>query len=732
MMPLEYAARRPQHRKYSRHLGLLIGTACATSIDLAQAQSDGWLLDELSLPLLLCSARPLIIPIEPLAVRVPEVAFVPEVLGLRVVYRQSFAAAAPEKSGELPVASAHAVVAETKVEEPEEPVPFEAVQPGPSNPVSNAAAPIPENLPDLSAVSWALAPIRWGGNTASNYNLNDSSQGGKTYSETQTLNLRGSSYIYQPWYAQVSGDLGLLRGNSRQSGGDVAENSNGKSTSVTYGGNLNLFPQSRFPFQAYAQSSDSRADANSQGSQYTSTRMGARQSYRPEVGPENYSASADRSIVTTTSVRSVVDAVQGSYATTIADHGLSANARFSRNIGDIGGQGSNLLSLNGTHSWRADEDITVASSANYINNQISTLTSTGLSMNNSEVMQALSSVTWLPSEDLPLTVAGGGSFLHLNTETEAEKTNLTSLNAYANAIYRVNKNLTTTVGLTLSQNQTNDVNQFASAENASVSYLGNPLTFGDYSYNWGTGGAISNQQVSGGAANRSLSAQAQHSVLRNVVVDQANALTLNASQSFSITDNSTSKQSNILTHSGGASWRLGFGDRSMGMLTTTLSDSISTGTFGGHIRSLSAQGNIQSQMSSRSSLTASLNVVLSQQLSGPQVTQTEALTDPTLITDTRNRTLNGSGQVSYAYRNPFDIANLVYTATFQGNASQTNLRLITGDPNALGSQSGTMFRQNADYRLGRLTIRATSTFARLNGKDNASVFLMIGREIGDF
>jgi len=257
---------------------------------------------------------------------------------------------------------------------------------------------------------------------------------------------------------------------------------------------------------------------------------------------------------------------------------------------------------------------------------------------------------------------------------------------------------------------------------------------GQYSYNWGAGGGISNQTISGGASNRNLSAQVQHSLLRNISLNQADAITLNASQSFARLSDSTSGQSDILTHTAGASWRAGFGERSMGMLSATFSDSIATGNFPGHLRSLSAQGNMQTQLSSRSSLTANLNVVLSQQLGTKQFTQTATNPAfiPALTSNDGGSTLNGSVQVGYAHRNPFDIANLIYTATFQANASQTNLRLISGDPNALASQTGKVFQQNADYRLGRLTLRATNSFVSLNGKYNVSLFFTIGREIGDF
>lgn len=733
MRSLEYAVRRQQGRKYPRYLGLLISAACTAWIDLALAQSDGGLINE-GPPLFLRSAQSLSTAVEPPSVRVSEAASTPGMLGLRMTRKLSLAAAATPADGDRPAVSAPAISTMAIIEEPENPVPFEAVRPGPSSTVAKAAAPRPDNLPDLTAImGWSIPPIRWGGNAISTYGLNESSDGGKTFNETQGLNLHASSYIYQPWYAQVNGDLGLLSGSFEQNGNNSTATSASRSTSVTYGGNLSLFPQSRFPFQAYVQSSDSRANANATSVQYTSTRIGARQNYRPEVGPDNYSVSADRSIVSSSNVRSVVDALQGSYATIIADHNLNANARYSRNIGDVGGQGSNLFSLIGTHSWHPSEEFSIASSANFTNNEIRMLNGSGLSINNSQILQAGSSVTWLPDPDLPLMVSGGGNFLNINTETEAAKARLTNINGYANANYRFSNNLTAAGGLTMTENQSNGTSLFSSGQNASISYSGNPLVFGKYSYNWGTGAGISNQMVSSGEADRSLSGQVQHSLLRNIALSEASAITLNASESFSLTNNSTLGQSSVITHAGGASWRLGLGERSQGMLSATVSDSMSTGNFSSHFRSLSAQGNVQTQLSSHSALTASLYFVLSQQLKAPQVTQTATTSPPpTLTTNGSSNTLNGSGQVSYTHRNPFDIADLLYTATFQANASQTNLRLISGDPNALAWQTSKVFQQNLDYRLGRLLFRATSSFATLNGKENASLFFTINREIGDY
>ncbi len=650
------------------------------------------------------------------------------------------AASLPRAETATPPSPARATSDEApSIEQPETPVAFEAVRPGPKSPVSPSAQPVPDKLPDLSIMDWGIPPIRWGGTTTSNYNLTSNSDGGKSFTQTETANLRASSYIYQPWYAQVSGDLGLLTGSSKQSGGDSGQAVGSRSISTTYGGNLNLFPMSRFPFQTYIQTSDSRATADTTGAHYTSMRMGARQSYRPEIGSENYTASVDRSIVTSSGNRSVVDAMQASYGNNIDNHGFNASARYTSTSGDVGGQGAKLFGLAGSHSWHPDEDLSVATSVNYTNNQITALNGNGLSTNSSQIMQASSFFTWYPDEDLPLTVNGGANFLHIDTATDTASLALSSLSGYANASYRFSNNLMGTAGITAAQNITDGLSQFSTGQNVSLSYSGNPLIFGDYSYNWGTGGGISNLMISNGTPNRSISGQIQHSLLRNIVLNENSAITLNASQGLSLGSTSTSGGTSVLSHSGGASWRTGIGDHATGMMTATLSDTISSGAFPSHFRSFSIQGNVQTQITGHSALAANVNFVVNQQLTAPQGIQTEVAsptipntTTTVVIIKNNTTTMNGSGQLTYSHRNPFSITNLFYSATLLVNANQANLRLVSGDANTLVWQTGKVFQQNADYRVGRLSFRLTNSLSALNGKKNASLFLMIGREFGNF
>jgi hypothetical protein len=322
----------------------------------------------------------------------------------------------------------------------------------------------------------------------------------------------------------------------------------------------------------------------------------------------------------------------------------------------------------------------------------------------------------------------------MTTLTESARLALNNLSGYANAAYRFSNNLAATGGLTAVRTSANGLNQTALGQNAGISYSGNPLTFGEYSYNWGTGGSISNQMISGAKSSRSVGAQIQHSLMRVINLEDQSAISLNASQSFGLNNSSTTGQTGVLTHAGGASWRLALGERTLGMLSATLSDSMSTGAFASHFRSLSTQGNVQRQLTTRSAIGGGLNVTISQQLSKMNAPPQTAVPGTILTQATTNGTtnINGSAQMIYTHRSPFNIPNLMYSATFQANASQTNMRVLTGDPNALAWQTGKVFQQTADYRVGRLLFRGTASFATLNGKKNASVFFMIGRDFGDF
>jgi hypothetical protein len=651
---------------------------------------------------------------------------------------------------------------------PDTPVPFEAVRPGPSSSVSSQAAKPGESIPDLESVlgGWTLPPIRWGGTTASNFSWNTSDTT-SSFNNVQTTNLRASSYIYQPWYAQVSGELGFASSSSTGTSKASAETATDtsvsnkvstSSTTINYGGNLSLFPQSRFPFQGYFQASNGSAKTSSteaSSQQTTSMRLGGTQSWRPETGNDSVSGGYDYSSLKAGTTTSLVNAFQATGSTILGDHNLSGTGRYSTTSGDVAGQGSNLFNVSGSHSWRDSEyeDLNIASFANFSNSQINIIANNTQTANASQLMQLGSSATWIPDEDIPLTVQGGGSFLTTTTTSsnttgtasDAGAANLTSINGFSSAQYRFNKNVAGSLGLTFFQTQAGTTNLFASGQNAQLNYTDDPIQIGDFNYNWSTSGGASNQFTSTGAGSTSLSGSANQSINRSFQLDEYNSIAVTANQGVSMSNTSNrgagtgtgGSSSNLtntaLSHSLGAAWRIGIGQRIMGMVSATGTDSLGIGAIASHSRSLTTTGNLQALISNNQSIGANVNFNISQQLSIPTTTASEGTSSTTTTSSapTNPTTMSGSGGINYSHRNPFGIYNLAYTANAQANSSQTNLRVVSGDPNALSWQTSWVFQQNLSYRLGRIQFGASSSFAILNGKTNASYLIMMSRDIGD-
>lgn len=634
---------------------------------------------------------------------------------------------------------------------PEAPVPFEAVIPGssPGRPGSQNGASTPgggpkrpeDDLPDLGDPGYKLAPIRWGGTTGSSMVWSQDAANSQSLSQTQNLDMRASSYIYQPWFAQLGGNFGFVMADSKVTSGAGSENSirKNESTALNYGGDLNLFPVSRFPFQANFSQNNNHATAQDQSIKSSSTRFGARQNYRPETGNDTYAANVERSQLTTVSGNSKVTGAGASYTTTLGDHSLNSSIRYSANGGDVGGQSSQLFGATASHSWVMDEDFNISTSANFSNSQMRILSGGAMALNNSQLWQGNSSFMWIPDPDIPLTVTGGGSLFNVQTDTGIAKNQLLSTNGYATANYRYSPNLGMTGSATLGQNQSKSDNgastsTVTSNQTASVSYSGDPVKLLDFAYNWNTSGSFSNQTLSGGTTGtqggQSTSASASHAVSRAFILNPSNSLNVNASQSYGLSKTSTSDLANsTLSHSAGASWRSAYSTTLVGSLSATGSDSVSTGQSDSHFRTFSVTGNGQWQVNRRAGFNASVNAIWTQQIT--KATSASGASPAPSIGNSP-ATWSGGGSLSYAHRNPFDITNLMYGATYSFTTSQTNLRVAAGDPDALSWVVSSALMQRLDYMLGRVKFQATGSLATVDGKKNASVYFSMQRAFGDF
>lgn len=614
---------------------------------------------------------------------------------------------------------------------PVEPLPLDQVQAPPRSVQAGTSRPS-EALPDLSAVGWQLAPVQWGGNASAMVNNFRDADGGRILTESANLELRGASHIYQPWFAQVNGRVGLITGHTEREGPNFQGDRDSDGTSVLVGGSLNLFPVSRFPFRAYLDMSDSRASANNTGVEFTNTRLGLRQDYRPEAGRDNYSANYDRSVLETRLAKSTVDAFEANMSGSREKQGFSAGGRYSRSEAGLTGESSRLLSFTGSHNYLADESFTISSTADFSNQELrylgpAVLRPFSLFTNSNRVAQVSTNFTWLPDEDLPLTVTGGGNLLGMQATTNTSSSRLTNINANVGAMYRFSDRFTGSGNLSLNQSASDVVRQNLFGTTGTLSYLGRPLTFGNFLYNWNVAGSASAQTGSSEGAMNSVYGQFNHGLTRSIVYTNANVLSLTANQNLSYGTNTSTGRYGTLVNSLGASWRLGYNDRLTGLFSATLADNRTSGEYEGSYRTFNLNGNGMWQISRRASTNINANLVWSQQRQDQAASQ---LGSQGFAAGSDNWV--GSASIAYNHFSPFDISNLLYRASLQYTSSQTNRRIIGGDPNfnPLEAQVTRAFEQRVYYYLGRLTFEAWNSVATLNGKKNALIFFQVRRDFG--
>jgi hypothetical protein len=600
------------------------------------------------------------------------------------------------------------------------------------------------SLPDMSAETWTLAPIRWSGHTISGLNTFKTGDGPQSATVLNTLNLQANSFVIAPYIAQWSGSFGLNTTDTKVSS-STGPTIKSDTTAMNYGASVNVFPISRFPLSVNLSHGTTQARTAENTLPTTSTAFGIRQQYRTEDGRDHYTAVFNRNSVSTGSASgstvgsnsSLVSSLQGSFSTSRefeyehlleGSHTLNANFGTSSASADYSGQKSRLFNANLNHAWVVHEDLSINNMLTLAKNRIETFQGNSLTNNDTSVILGTTGFTWRPFEDRPLTLNGGGNFSQTQSMGESQTVDLRSLGGFVSGNYRFNNNLSASGNLSVVSTTNSTVNSLSNIQNASVSYSGDPLKFGNYNYGWGLGGGVSRSASSVGGGNIGNSLSASHNLGRTIIINEENVVNLSASQNLSTTKSqqgTTHSLANIL----GAAWRANYGERLSANLSANVSDmTTSADTGNSRFRTASLQGSGVYQISSRAAVTMNAALNWNQSITGN--TGNQSLNG--IVIDSAAPQLNGTFSLGYAHRSPFSIPNLNYNASLIRVSSFSN-QTLAGSAQASGqSQESTSMQHLLEYRLGRLSFRLNLAAIQQGGRESASLFASVGREFDGF
>ena len=241
-------------------------------------------------------------------------------------------------------------------------------------------------------------PIEWGGDVGLIYRLTKNEDGEKTSQLAPTLNLRALSYIYEPWFATWYANI--LVSNVQTSGSAA-----GTDSQVIDGrAQIDLFPQSQFPGQAFVEATDTRItadDAALELGDYRLFRYGYNQRYM-SLGGESmlygaYEGTREDRLDTGQTIDTQELEFNGFHQT--ASHRFEGNGLAQQTTVDPDGADTGFYVANAGHTYTPGADLIVASNVSVAYNEaesdFDSASLTGLGLSNR--------VDWRATERLRLT-----------------------------------------------------------------------------------------------------------------------------------------------------------------------------------------------------------------------------------------------------------------------------------------------------------------------------------------
>lgn len=619
-------------------------------------------------------------------------------------------------------------------------------------PATTTGAPEPAAAPPKDSVSYTLAPVRTWGVAAIDLRYRDVPGGGKSYGEMLSGTVNAASYIWQPWFMQVSGSLGLVAAYDRS-------DQTGRTSNLGGIGSLNLaaFPTSRFPFNVYADVNDSRASGQVTDIDFRSYRARISQSYSPEFSNQRYYGSYEYSRLKTIN-DGLVDA--SGVSTSQADDTLQVlRAGGSYGWGKQSVEGEVSVSRN----RREEADVVQQtkldfahlrhllspSSALSVNTGLSytkTAVDAPRSLNSGIVLPGVSAASdftqlfsyatyrptagsWLHSESNPLWVTGTFRAFDFGNEVDGSGGRSSGATGSLGINYtltpRAQLYSTTEAGVFGGDAEASS----AASQTLGVTYTGEPIPWGRYLYGWSVGSSGTVGTVSGGVNDGThylAQANANHNLSRPLDL-LPGSLVVGASQGLSYSHRSEGSGEGNLTTTLTAFWSSP-ANGTQAFAGLTLSDARRSGDFGGYFQLANAQANLQVLLSRWSTFSTGLTFQAFR--SKDDRAEVNRPFDPFLDS------IEGDWKVSYGvnalYTNvrAFGVPRLIYTGLLQAN----NFDL---DSRAAGNLDGPLykidwsFENRLEYQIGRLTLLATLRWAEVrNGGTNVLAFVRAQRAFG--
>lgn len=596
----------------------------------------------------------------------------------------------------------------------------------------------PAEEPEPQGRAWRIPPILWTGSVSYDFRGHRGGDEGSSTAHMVTGNLGLKTYIYQPWFAVVTSNLGLTTSWSEETrsagvasgpfGTDASlhETIRGREQFLTGNANLSVFPQSRFPTELRFDRADSRVSSGLASTfDFQTTSWGISQRYRPLVGRWNTSGSYEHREQTGTGFRSSQDSLNGDFATAWKHNDLNLGASHSRARTEGTDDDTRFTTLVGRHSYVPSSELSVNSTANW------TRTQEGVAQAPTDLNVLQVSSVGLMRRGPKLSLTGSARALLLREEFTGSSVDSGGLSLGANYELSPQLRLNATGGV----NATRSGDASSSGVNAAVgaSYQGDSRQIAGARYDWFTSGTVGTSMSQGSSSpslrQTSLSLQLGHTASRTWRTGAQSNLSLNAGQTLAWNDTRTSGSrvdgvndfeqgpATSLLNTVGLTWQAS-GDGRTVYARTTYNDSIELQGRKARFQLFNAQLSGNLEFDNRRSLSGDLTFQHTRQDSGLLL---DGLAAGTVTTT------GASGELTYQHQRLFGVPRLRFISRLK--LAQDVLKQ-PGTLLSLPDRETRLWENRLDWNIGRLDAQLILRMSQVDGRGRQSLMFRVQRSFG--
>lgn len=525
-----------------------------------------------------------------------------------------------------------------------------------------------------------------------------------------TVRVNGSTYLWRPWFAQVSGGLGLTWARFRDGIDSDSELTTGE-------GRLNLFPESHFPFEAHVERDDTRVRGDVVGPDYTLTRYRLIQQYNPPGGGRyrlryrHGERTEERGGTGGLGAEEQDDQLGLELERGFGSH----NFRFTSEIEEIerqdpSSQHDRELYLlrhtfrpGGTFSW---------------DNMVSfnDFTETTAALKSVSQVSQLSSVAfWRPRTERPLLFTANILANSLDYQREVGDTETRSVSLNGGATYQWTPRVTVRASLAARQSRGEDGDMRSESERLFIDYTPDQIPLGDFAYRWSANGQLGNRTGQAGEADtgdavQELGMGLGHSLGREFAGVRGGSLSLRLSERVNGLADTEDAESVNLVHSASLGW-----NRLSGSVSTLARLSLNDRREYGDEESTFQLINLQVTRNHRIDQNTSWSGNVTMQASR-SVTES---TDPELDGD-----WDGSSSIAVTYqrRRVMDVPRLDFTSELRV-MSHNLLPVVQTEFTPSDEREDRVWRNRLTYNIGLLELNAWANLSQ--GQDrNVNMLLL--------